>query len=207
MYQTRIFNGVNHNVNLYENPENFTRNRKNQYFLTTPIARPDRVIRQMQPLSVKTDLIPTQVTTTPGLFLPEAVGAQIESIPDYSNYDVIVVSNIYANIARQLAGTNPEYLDRLYTPVPLYENDPQFCHDTRMVGSVGFRKVWYPMHPQGYVLEYRAGRLPSLASAQICLDIYAAQRAYCDTYTASWLAELKNWLSTKAVHSQSTLFA
>ena len=56
MYQTRIFNGVNHNVNLYENPENFTRNRKNQYFLTTPIARPDKVIRQMQPLIILTTM-------------------------------------------------------------------------------------------------------------------------------------------------------
>lgn len=195
MYQSRIYNGVNHDINLYENPANFTVNRKGQYFLTNPNAKPDRIIRQMKPMSVKTDLIPTNSMTNPGLFLPEAVGAQIETLPNYFDYDIIVVSTIYAGMARQLTGNNPDYLDRLYTPVPVFDDDPQvYQNNARMAGSIGFRKVWYPLAPYQYVHEFRAGRLPSVASVRVCLDIYDSHRAYCDANTVAWLTELRNWL-------------
>lgn len=202
MYQPRIYNGVNHGINLYENPTNFTVNRKGQHFLTNPEAKPDRIIRQMKPLSVKTDLIPMNSITNPGLFLPEPVGAQIETLPNYCDYDIVVVSTIYAGMARQLTGNNPDYLDRLYTPVPVFDDNPQvYRNSARMAGSIGFRKVWYPMTPQWYVQEYRAGRLPSVASVRVCLDIYDSHRAYCDANTAAWLTELKNWLPVEKVSS------
>lgn len=200
MYNIRIYNGVNHNINLYENQANFTVNRKGQYFLTSPNAKPDRIIRQMKPMSVKTDLIPTNPMTSPGLFLPEAVGAQIETLPNYNDFDIVVVSTIYAGMARQLIVNNPDYLDRLYTPVPVFDDDPQvYRNSARMTGSIGFRKVWCPMAPQWYVVEFRNGRLPSVASARVCLDIYS-HRPYCDTNTAAWLTELKNWLPSDAVN-------
>lgn len=66
MYQTRIYNSVNHDIILFENPVNFTVNRRGQHFLTNPDAKSDRIIRQMKPLSVKTDLIPTNPMTSPG---------------------------------------------------------------------------------------------------------------------------------------------
>lgn len=195
MFQTRIYNGINHDIRLFENHVNFTTNRKGQHFLINPDSKPDKIIRQMKPLSVKTDLILTNTMTNPRLFLPEAVGSQIETLPNYYDYDIIVVSTIYAGMARQLTGNNPDYLDRLYTPVPVYDDDPQvYRNSVRMAGSIGFRKVWYPMTPQQYVFEYRSGRLPSVSSVRMCLDIYDSHRYYCDDYTFAWLAELRNWL-------------
>lgn len=199
MYQTRIYNGVNHNINLYETLANFTINRKGQYFLTNSNTKPDRIIQQMKPMSVRTELIPTSSINSPLLFLPEAIGSQIDTLPNHYNFDIIVVSTIYAGVARQLAGNNPDYLDRLYTPIPVYVDNPQFYGgSTRKAGSVGFRKVWYPRTPQEYVLEFRAGRLPSVSSMKVCLNIYNSHRAYCDATTAAWLMELRNWLPAEA---------
>lgn len=202
MYQTRIYNGVNHDIKLFEDPTKFTVNRKGQYFLNDPDAQPDKIIRQMKPLSVRSNPVPSGFSGIPALFLPEAVGAQIETLPNFSDFDIIVVSTIYAGMARQLIVNNPEYLDRLYTPVPVYDDDPHsFRNSARMAGSIGFKKVWYPRTPQEYVMEFRAGRLPSLASVSICLDIYNTQRAYCDANTTAWLTELRNWLPRETFNS------
>lgn len=195
MYQVRIYNGVNHNINLYENPEDFSVNRKGQHFLTNGQAEPTRVIYQQKPLSVTTNLIATNPMASPGLFLPEAIGAQVETLPDFFNYDIIAVSNIYAGLVRQMAGCNPDYLDRLFTPVPVYRDNPQYVgNNAHKAGSIGFRKVWYPRTPQEYVMEFRAGRLPSVSAIMVCLDIYNSHRAYCDANTVVWLTELRNWL-------------
>ena len=202
MYQTRIYNGVNHDIKLFENPTKFTVNRKGQYFLNDPDAQPDKIIRQMKPLSVRSNPVQASFSAASLLFLPEAVGAQIETLPNFSDFDIIVVSTIYAGMARQLILNNPEYLDRLYTPVAVYDDDPQsFRNSVRMAGSIGFKKVWYPRTPQEYVMEFRAGRLPSLASVSICLDIYNTQRAYCDANTTAWLTELRNWLPRETFNS------
>ena len=78
----------------------------------------------MRPLSVKSQLIPTS-SSEMNIFLPEAVGAQLEFASEPYNYDIIIVSSLYANIARQTQGSNPDYLDRLYSPITLYSEDPQ----------------------------------------------------------------------------------
>lgn len=197
MYQVRIYNAVNHNIDLYQNPAAYSVNRRGQYFLTNPAAKPDKIIYQQKPLSVTTTLTPTNPKVSPGLFLPEVIGAQLETLADYYNYDIIVVSNIYAGLARQMVGNSLDldYTDRLFTPVPVFGDNPQFyANAAQKVGSVGFRKVWYPRTPQEYVMEFRAGRLPSVSAVKVCLDIYNSHRAYCDQNTAAWLMELRNWL-------------
>lgn len=202
MFQTRIFNAVNHDIRLFEDPTKFTTNRKGQRFLTNPDAQPDSIIRQMNPLSVRTNPVPASFSAAPSLFLPEAVGARIDTLPNFWDYDIIAVSTIYAGMARQLIVNSPDYLDRLYVPVPVYDDDPQsFRNSARMAGSIGFKKVWYPRTPQEYVIEFRAGRLPSLASVRTCLDFYDTQRAYCDANTTAWLTELRNWLPSETFNS------
>lgn len=195
MYQVRIYNGVNHDINLYENPAAFSVNRKGQHFLTNREAEPFRIIYQQKPLSVTTNLLAANPIASPGLFLPEVISAQVETLPDFYNYDIIAVSNIYAGLVRQMAGCNPDYLDRLFTPVPVYRDNPQYIgNNARKAGSIGFRKVWYPRTPQEYILEFRAGRQPSVSAIMVCLDIYNSHRAYCDANTAACLTELRNWL-------------
>lgn len=190
----RKYNGVNHDLFLYLNSDNFAVNRKGQYFLTNPEAKPDEILRQMRPLSVKSQLIPTS-SSEMNIFLPEAVGAQLEFASEPYNYDIIIVSSLYANMARQTQGSNPDYLDRLYSPITLYSEDPQDSnHFANKIGCVGFRKVWYPRIPQEYVNELRTGRLPSVTSMKLCIDMYHSQRAYCDYNTSCWLHELENYL-------------
>lgn len=194
-YVIRKYNGVNHDLSIYLTPKDFAVNRKNQYFLTNPSAQPDEIIRQMRPLSVKSQLVPLN-SSEMNIFLPEAFGAQIEFASNPYDYDIIIVSNLYANIARQTQGSNPDYLDRLYSPVTLYSDDPQNAkHFAAKIGCVGFRKVWYPRTPQEYVNELKAGRLPSVTSMKSCIDMYRSQRAYCDFSTSFWLRELEMYVA------------
>ena len=192
-YITRKYNGVNHDLLLYQNPEDFAVNRKSQYFLVNQEAKPNEVIRQRRPLSAKSQLISLS-SMEKSLFLPEAVGAQIEFVPDPYEYDIIIVSNLYANIARQMQGINPDYVDRLYSPVPLYSENPQDVHYSSKIGCVGFRKVWDPRTPQEYICDLKSGRLPSVSSMKLCVAMYRSQRAYCDYNTTFWLRELENYL-------------
>lgn len=195
-YSIRKYNGVNHDVSLYIDTKNYTINRKGQYFLTNQNAIPDEIIHQVRPLSVQSQLVPIDSSDTK-IFLPEAIGSQIETLPNPYDYDIIIVSSRYADIARQTQGGNPEYLDRLYTPITLYSGNPQYANGfTSKIGCVGFRKVWYPRTPQEYVTELRAGRLPSVASMKTCVEIYNTHRAYCDFNTSTWLRELESYLST-----------
>lgn len=195
-YSIRKYNGVNHDVALYCNPDDYTVNRKGQYFLKNDNAKPSDIIHQVRPLSVHSQLVPVDSSDTK-LFLPEAIGSHIETLPNLYDYDIIIVSSRYADIARQTQGGNLEYLDRLYTPITLYSGNPYYANEfTTKIGCVGFRKVWYPRTPQEYVTELRAGRLPSVASMKTCIEIYSTHRAYCDFNTSSWLRELESYLST-----------
>lgn len=194
-YITRKYNGVNHDVALYSNPADYAVNRKGQYFLTNTNAKPTEIIYQSSPLSVQSQLI-SLGTADPTIYLPEVISAQAETLQDAYNYDIIIVSNKYAEIARQTQGTNPDYLDRLYTPIVLYSNNPQSANGyTSKIGCVGFRKVWYPRTPQEYVCDLRSGLSPSVCSMQSCIKIYN-NRAYCDFNTSAWLRELENYLSS-----------
>lgn len=195
-YVTRKYNGVNHDLSFYQNQDDFAMNRKNQYFLTNRNAEPSEIIRQVRPLSVKSQLIPS-VSSELNIFPPEAANSQIEIIPNACDYDVIIVSGLYADIARQTQSSDSDYLDRLYTPITLYAEDPQnTSYNVPKIGCVGFRKVWYSHTPQEYVMALRSGYLPSVTSMRFCVDMCHSQRAYCDFYTMSWLRELENYLTT-----------
>lgn len=194
-YSIRKYNGVNHDVTYFNNSVDYTVNRKGQYFLTNPCAKPSEIIQQSKPLSVQSQLISIDSSDTK-IFLPEAISYQIEILPDSINYDVIIVSSRYADIARQTQSGNPDYLDRLYTPITLYTENPQYTNNVDKVGCVGFRKIWYPRTPQEYVRELYEGHLPSIASMKTCVEIYKIHRAYCDYNTAQCLNELESYLST-----------
>ncbi len=105
-------------------------------------------------------------------------------MPNYFEYDIIVVSSRYADLARQTqGGGNIDFLDRFFTPVPLYDSDPQLSRFTNKIGTAGFRKVWFPKTPQEYVLELRSGKLPSISAIQVCIAMHKDHRAYCDLNT------------------------
>lgn len=187
------YNGVNHDLRIYQNPNNFAVNRKKQYFLKSKETAPDYIIPQQKPLSAKTTLLPSS-SMKGEVFLPHTLNATIDSLPDYSKYDRIIVSSIYASTIMQMSQTScidPNYLDRLYSPVPLYSEDPQ-NKLTRVskVGCVGFQKVCNPYHPQYYLSELNYGRMPSKTSMKLCIEMYQLGYFVCDDNTRSLLRHL-----------------
>lgn len=112
----------------------------------------------------------------------------------YCQIIIIIVSNLYADFARQLI-RNSDYLDRLYVPLPVYDMDPQIRNaKATKVGSLGLRKVWYQKTPQEYVTDIRNGHIPSYQSMRVCLDIYKYKMVYCDEITKSYLDEIQHFI-------------
>lgn len=188
---TRKYNGVNHDIYVYS--KDFAVNRKNQYFLTNPQATPDEIIKQEKPLSVYSVNIPicTKLLKT-NVFSPEVYGVNIDFALNPFDYDMIIVSNFYANIARQMSNINPDYMDRLYSPVTLYSENPQNANHfvSKKIGCIGFRKVCFPRTPRDYVNEIYSGGVPSKTSIKLCIDMYRSQGICYDNDTMSCLYQL-----------------
>lgn len=195
----RIYNGVNHSLSIFTSPTDFTANRKGQYFLTNHLARPNLVINQNRPLSART--CSTPLTASPIFFFPESIGAQLDTIPNPADYDLIVVSGIYAQLACQVYFNNPDFLDRLYVPVPLFADDPQHSENCRKIGVIGFRKVLFPKTPLHYLSDLRSGHSPSLASIKICIELY--RQFTCDPSILVGLQKLEQWLTNSTFSTVS----
>lgn len=193
-YQPTIYNGVNHDVLLFDSKDIIV-NRKGQHFLKEDNCTPKKIIRQGRPLSAHGNLLCIENGDS-NIFLPEAYGSQLDTLSDYFNYSIIIVSSRYADFARQThGGGNFDFLDRLFTPIPLYSSiDAHYSCNLSKIGSAGLKKVCFPKTPQNYVLELRAGQLPSVSAMQVCLSMYRDHRAYCDSNTSSWLRELESYL-------------
>jgi len=192
MYNFRIYNATNHDINFYFSPEYYAVNCRGQYFLTNPDAKPDMVLRQQRPLCAISSLTQIKDAGQINLIFPESLSVQVESLSNYTDFDCIIVSNIYAQLFLMSLNPNPDFADRLYTPVTLFSSDPQLNFgQAAKIGAVGLRKVTLPKLPSDYVQELRCGKLPSVSSMQVCLSIYKTY-PYIDYNTEAWLKELES---------------
>lgn len=181
-FNLRVFNGCNHPINFYS--KNYAQNRKNEFFLTSENALPDKIYSQGNPLSAYSCLERANPCCDINLFFPEMLKAKLDIVPNYYEYDVILVSSRYAALAKQVFLNNPDYLDRLYSPITLYDKNPEESNQKSLekaqkIGCIGFRKVWSAKTPQNYMNEIKAGYCPSVASMQICQDTFR-QYPYLD---------------------------
>lgn len=164
----RIFNGVNHPVNLYHlDFQHMTSvSRKGDvYALKDKDYKPYYVIPMMQQLSLDFSVIPGLQTRDvcfeyPKMKTPRPLPETIR------NYDVIIVSQMYAEDA--LIRGDYDLLDRLYTIGPAVQDERS------IVGTISLRKVVFPLgggdyridrnyNPTaGYLNSYELGRKPSL---------------------------------------------
>lgn len=190
----KIYNGTNHTITLYS-ANDFTVNRKGQHFLLNRYAQPNQMIPQEHPLSVRNNSTLPITQLGIHLFLPAALTATLDILPgNPADYDCIVISNLYGQLLIQRYWSNPNLLDRLFVPIPLYDCDPQTNTTARKIGSVGLQKVWgVPIAPQTYMQELQAGRTPSRAAIQICVETQS-QYPYHDFDTSTSLQFLRTWL-------------
>ncbi|MBO5372297.1 MAG: hypothetical protein J6A75_06220 [Lachnospiraceae bacterium] len=195
-YNLRVFNGCNHPINFYS--KNYAQNRKTQFFLTTENALPDKIYSQGNPLSAYSYFERANPCCGINLFFPEMLKARLDIASNYYEYDIILVSSRYAALAKQVFFNNPDYLDRLFCPITLYNRNPEESNQNSLekakkIGCIGFRKVWSTKTPQNYMAELRAGYYPSVASMQICQEIFR-QYPYLDPETKANLDQLQAFL-------------
>ncbi len=190
----KIFNGTNHDLKIFANNGDFSVTRKGEKFLVNPYAQPAYIIPQQKPLSVHSaPLYPlAEYSETGTIFLPEFCYTPVDFLPDYQQYDLIACSTLYAQFAIQAFCNNPNYLDRLYTPVCLFSVNPDSEANAKKVGTAGFRKVIPPFYPKDYVQFVRNGLQPSKIGVEACLNL--CKPNVCEYGEASYIAELTNYL-------------
>ena len=148
-FSNKIYGGTNHDNPIY-GPFNFKRNRKGQHYLTNENANPMIVIPQSSPLSVR------EFTK------PEAVFGLVNICVEDGTR--IIVSRIYAEAAKKYFADNLSYLDRLVTPVPLYNKEPETFNDIEKVGCAFLTRVIPVLEPRYYLEELKKGAHPSILS-------------------------------------------
>lgn len=190
----RIYNGTNHENAIY-NPRDCYTDRKGKYFLQKNGTEPLITLEREQPLCAQVISKSLNNSEEYPLFFADAM-SYISLTPMNRNpeeYDVILVSSIYAMLASQAFGmVNQSMLDRLYIPVPLYDTHDQ----TKKIGCAGLKKVCKPFSPQEYVVQIQSGFMPSLASINVCIEWFAQCGRPIDQMTFDALEELKRYVSS-----------
>ena len=212
IYKTSKYNGANHEIKLYYNPNDYAVNREGKYYLINRNAKPSEIILQGKPLSANVqEMQPLVVLDTN---IRESICWNIVSsfqlVQDWQNYDVIIVSNLYASRIQKVCApyylncrayieqmNTLDYLDRLYTLVPLYAENPSIG-PTSKIGCVGFEKAFY-QRPQEYLLKIQNGLKPSIVSMKNCVERYKSYSQKCgagyDSDTSRALFELERYIS------------
>lgn len=189
--QPRIYNGTNH-TNIIYNPKDCFCDRQNKHFLQKIDAKPIFTIKRDKPLNAQVSLKPLNNANNnlPIYYADSMSYISLTPIDDNpANYDIIIVSNIYATLALQACYLNADFVDRLYIPIPLFDKlDP-----TRKIGCAGLKKVCRPLTPQEYLFQIRSGYIPSIASLQTCLDWFSNQPI--DYATAETFSEIQQYIS------------
>ena len=162
-FSNKTYNGVNHDITIYD-PHNFVVNRKGQHYLTNENAKPMIVIPQSSPLSVREFTKPEAVFGLTNICEEDGTG-NIDFLPGYDNYEKIIVSRIYAESAKKYFADNPAYLDRLVTPVPLYNKNPEMCNDAEKIGCAFLIRAVPILEQWEYIQEFKTGSKPSILSA------------------------------------------
>ena len=188
------YNAVNHDLIVYGNTNSYRTTRKGNHFLNGYDYNPTELIPQMKPLNVNKIETPAAPNFNE-LFYPETYGVQIEKLPNSYEYDMIIVSNLYGQVAVQTQSTDIDFLDRLYTPIKLYAQNPELIKtDNKVIGCIGFRKVWYPKTPTEYINDIHRGLHPSRASINVCISMCKRPEIYINVYNTAMLNQLENYL-------------
>ena len=154
--------GPSHGNRIYDS-FNFIPNRKGQHYLTNENANPMIVIPQSSPLSVREFTKPEAVFGLVNICVEDGT-KNIDFLPNYENYERIIVSRIYAEAAKKYFADNLSYLDRLVTPVPLYNKEPEIYNDIEKVGYAFLTRVIPVLEPRYYLEELKRGAHPSILS-------------------------------------------
>lgn len=172
-----IANCTNHEVTLF-NPQFLTEDRRNNtcffYHQNDIESAKIESFPQLKPLSVR-EFQNDFVSESNGIkfFQPPAYYCTIDDLSNYYNYDIVIVSGKYANMA-MLKIQNPDFLDRLFTPCKLvYDKNPKIYNDAVIKGCIGLQKVSYPYNLSQYASMIDNGFNPSKISMFLTRDMYS----------------------------------
>lgn len=189
-----IYNGTNHE-NIIYNPKDCYSDRRGKHFLQKIDSKPVMKVGRNQPLCAQVMSGSLEQSDEFPIFFSDSMSYITLTPLDKSpyEYDIIIVSSLYATLAMQSFGTiDQNTLDRLYVPVPLYDN---YDH-TKKIGCAGLKKVYRPFTPQEYVSQIKSGYMPSLASIKVCIEWFAQCGRPIDPLTLNALEELKRYIIT-----------
>lgn len=169
----KVYNGTNHPVAIYHlDTENFIAKRgKKEYTLRDDIkVKPVEFYPQQVPLSVDRAENPLIKIGNINYSYSDNI-KPIIPFEGYKNYDVIIVSSLYAE-AVKLTAINfntyeiNDFLDRLYIV-----HEPIFLpHSQKIIGSGSLLKVICFKGPDIYNQEIYNSHKPSLISMIYCLE-------------------------------------
>lgn len=169
----KVYNGTNHPVAIYHlDNENFISKRgKKEYILRDDAkVKPVEFYPKQVPLSVDSAGNPLIKIGNINYSYPDNI-KPIIPFEGYRNYDVIIVSSLYAE-AVKLTAINfntyeiNDYLDRLYIV-----HEPIFSpHAEKIIGSGSLLKPIGFKGPEIYNQEIHNGHKPSLVSMIYCLE-------------------------------------
>lgn len=142
----RYYNGVNHRVDIY-----LPGKRKEESW--KPTISLDKAV----PLNVTK--CKREIFT--GFYAAPGEHSQCEPLNGYERYDVVIVSEFYAEYAVN-SKLPVDYLDRLYTLLPLMKGGQKF-------GASGIQKVVAAQPPEYYSERILAKEPVSLAAVHDCL--------------------------------------
>ena len=103
-FSNKTYGGTNHDIPIY-GPFNFKPNRKCQHYLTNENAKPMIVIPQSSPLSVREFTKPEAVFGLVNICVEDGT-KNIDFLPNYENYERIIVSRLYAEAAKKYFADN-----------------------------------------------------------------------------------------------------
>ena len=181
-FKSRVYVAVNHDVTVYF--------RDDQSFVSGRGFNPSYTLRDDAKYNVrKTSLKKNQALS---VIRDQPIGTILDGLPlqlpsfersdgyleNYLDYDIIIVSDIYARYA--IWEQNKNFQDRLYVGAA-----PVLSSVSSERGVMGLRKVVYPngcgyYNPYeynpipGYLNEFACGRTPSLAAVIQLMDYYIA---------------------------------
>lgn len=211
-FKNHVYNGLNHAINVSIENTHIAANRRGQHFLLDgPGESKQLVLPQMVPLSARSNPYQAIVGPLAGIVTYYTDnGDNIDVVHNFMAYDAIIVSSLYATKAieylHETAFGSKEiyyhmYMDRLLTPIPLYDKDPQEF-DAQKVGCAGFSRVIPVAEPMEYRLAIEAGLTPSLRSIADCLNMPLPNGKYNNTVNSLGAEYLQNYMNGIAQKEQ-----
>lgn len=176
-YFKYIDNACDHALNVSIENTHIAANRKGQHFLIDGFDESESlVLPQMIPLSARSNSYQPVGSLLGITTYYTEDGNNIDVVNNFMAYDAIIVSSLYATKAIEYLHKTSfgktamynMYMDRLITPIPLYNKDPQEF-DAKKVGCAGFTRVIPVAEPMAYRLAIEDGLTPSLRSIADCL--------------------------------------